>query len=47
MLILVIIIIFLIIEITIKPRIDFAGGRFLLWYGKKKRKYIVLINLNN
>lgn len=33
------------IEVFFSPRLDFAGGKFLLWYGKNKRKFIVILKL--
>jgi len=38
----ILIIIALLIEIFIKPRLDFARHYILLWYGIKKRDYIIL-----
>jgi len=41
--IIIILVIALIVEITFSPRIGFTReDRILLWYGKKKRDYIVL-----
>ena len=37
----VIILIFLIIEIKLKPRLDITKDRWILWYGRP-RKYIVI-----
>jgi len=40
----IILILVIIIEITLKPRLDFTRGKkkLLLWYGKNKRMYIVI-----
>jgi len=38
----IIIIIALLIELILKPRLDFARHYVLLWYGVKKRDYIIL-----
>lgn len=33
----------LLIEFNLKPRIDFTrDGKTILWYGVKRRKYIIL-----
>lgn len=33
----------LLIEVLFTPRLGFADERILLWYGKKERKYIIII----
>lgn len=38
----ILIIIALLIEIILKPRLDFTRHYVLLWYGVKKRDYIIL-----
>jgi len=38
----ILIIIALLIEIFLKPRLDFARHYVLFWYGIKKRDYIIL-----
>jgi len=38
----ILIIIALLIELLIKPRIEFARHYVLFWYGIKKRDYIIL-----
>lgn len=41
--VIIIFVIALIVEIKLKPRLDFArGNKILLWYGKQNRKYLVL-----
>lgn len=42
-------ILFLIIILTemfIYPRIDFAGGKLLFWYGVRTRKFVILWEFN-
>lgn len=35
----------LIIEFTLKPRLDYTReGKLLLWYGNTTRRYIVILN---
>jgi hypothetical protein len=39
-----ILIIALVVEIQLSPRLGFArDNRILLWYGKRNRKYVVLL----
>lgn len=35
----------LIVELLYSPRIDIADGKVILWYGREKRKWIVLFEL--
>lgn len=36
------IILFLVIEVRLRPRLDKTNGKLILWYGKAERKYIIL-----
>lgn len=42
---LIIIIAVLLTELWLRPRVDkISNGKVLLWYGKRRRRYIVLKN---
>jgi hypothetical protein len=33
-------------ELAFYPRLDFTNGKILLWYGLRKRKFVVLWDYN-